>query len=159
MRYPILLIALLLMALVACNHEPSLTKISQFDHQTWNRFHIKNFVLPIPDKGKKYDIALQMQFAPGFAYDEMPVYVTLKTPSGEERMREITIQVRKGGRFAGTPMGQNSLVEKVIWRSIAISDTGSCRLSVENMVPYYDTQGIVDLRAVRRPATETREEE
>jgi len=75
----------------------------------------------------------------------MPVYVILNTPSGEERMTEIKVPVRENGKFIGEEEGKPVEVKAYLWKSIRISKSGKCKLSIENIVPKIQTPGIKEI--------------
>lgn len=110
-------------------------------NQVWNRFDKKVFEIPVNQAGDVYDFTLTMGNTDQFPYDEMQVYAILTTPSGEERMREASIKV-KGSSMTGEPTGGTWLSKTSLWKAVKIEKKGKCILTIENLVPKYDTPGI-----------------
>ena len=138
----ILFIALAILS-ISCKPEgPVYDKSVKMKNYTWDRFDQKLFEIPIEDTTLSYDITMKVSNTAQFQYDELPVYVILRTPSGEERMREITVPVRNNGKMIGVPTGNLFETSKILWRNISIAEIGNCKISIENMIPKIQTEGI-----------------
>jgi hypothetical protein len=83
-----------------------------------------------------------------FPYDDLRFYVILTTPSGEERMREVTIPVRDNGKMIGMPTGKIYENSIVLWKDISFTDKGKCKISIENLIPKIQTEGIDEIGVV-----------
>lgn len=124
---------------------PVFEKYHALSNSTWDRFNQLVFTIPIEAEEGDYDISLLLRPTPDFPYDRMPVYVILNTPSGEERMTEIKVPVRENGKFIGEEEGKPVEVKAYLWKSIRISKSGKCKLSIENIVPKIQTPGIKEI--------------
>ena len=138
------LFALVIM-LSSCNKAPVYEKYLVMKDAIWDRFDHKGFEIPIEKVGKMYDITLSVRFNDRFAYDALPAYLILTTPSGEERMREITMKVRENNKFLGKDEKSPEKINLVIWKSLQLDQTGSCKIDIENMIPKIQTEGIEEL--------------
>lgn len=132
----------------SCNNGPVFEKSLKMKNSTWDRFDIKSIEIPVNDEGKSYDITAVVHCNEQFQYDNLPFYVILTTPSGEERMREVTIPVRDNGKMIG--QASNNVFEEriILWKGISLADKGICKITFENMIPKIQTEGIVDLGIV-----------
>jgi gliding motility-associated lipoprotein GldH len=134
--------------IASCNHGPVFEKSLKMKNSTWDRFDIKSVEIPVNEEGQSYDITAVVHCNEQFQYDNLPFYVIFTTPSGEERMREVTVPVRDNGKMIGQPV--NNLFEErlILWKNINLADKGTCKLTFENMIPKIQTEGIVDLGIV-----------
>ena len=140
--FNLILFLILAVISVSCDKGPVYENYLKMKNQTWDRFDQKLFEIPIEDVSKSYDITIALRNIASFQYDDMPVYVILTTPSGEERMREVTIPVRNNGKMLGLPNGTVYEARFVLWKGINLADKGKCKISIENMIPKIQTEGI-----------------
>jgi gliding motility-associated lipoprotein GldH len=135
-----------LIAGISCStREPVFEKYHKFENSSWDRFNKIVFNIPIVKPDVDYTITLVLKPNKSFIYNSMPVYVIMNTPAGEERMNEVKIAVKDGGKFIGEVEGQPLVIKTVLWQSLHISDKGTCRISIENMVPKILTEGISEI--------------
>ena len=124
---------------------PVYQKSLKMKNSTWDRFDMKLFEFAVDDTTKNYDIALVVNCTESFPYDNLPVYVILTTPSGEERMREVTLRVRENNKLSIEPESKKAEARVVLWKGIAMSQKGKCKISIENMIPKIQTEGIDEI--------------
>lgn len=117
----------------------------KLDNQIWDRFNQVVFNVPVTEAGKEYDISLILKPTNEFIYNTMPVYVILTSPSGEERMTDVKIPVKKDGKFIGAEEGKPVVISSALWKALTIQEAGKLKLSVENMVPKIQTAGIAEI--------------
>ena len=55
------------------------------DKQSWNRFNILKFEIPVNDTQTPVDIVLAIRHLPEFQIRELPINMTIYMPSGEMR--------------------------------------------------------------------------
>jgi len=115
---------------------------------TWDRFDIKQFEIPINEEAKSYDIQVVVRCTEQFQYDNLPFYVILTTPSGEERMREVNVLVRDNGKMITQPNSTKSEARLILWKGINMADKGNCKITLENMIPKIQTEGIDEIGIV-----------
>ncbi len=144
----IILVFTLAASLVSCKRGPVYEKSQKMKNSTWDRFDNKFFEIPIEDAGKTYDITFVTHCAEPFPYDELPFYVILTTPSGEERMREVKVPVRDNGKLIKESKDGNPEARMVLWSNISMAEKGKCKISIENMIPIIQTEGIDDIGIV-----------
>ncbi len=147
------LLILLLFAIsaitVSCGKEgPVYEKYLKMKNSTWDRFDQKYFEIPIDDVTESYDMTFVVRTTGKLAYDEIPFYLILTTPAGEERIREIKIPVRENGKMIGELKGNVYETRVVLWQDLSISVKGNCKVSVENLIPKIQTEGIDEIGIV-----------
>jgi len=133
---------------VSCDRGPVYENYMKMKNTTWDRFDIKQFEIPINEEAKSYDIEVVVRCAENFQYDNLPFYVIITTPSGEERMREVTVPVRENGKLIMEPEGTKAESRLVLWRKIAMTEKGKCKITLENMIPKIQTEGIEEIGIV-----------
>lgn len=124
---------------------PVLEKYLKMKNATWDRFDIKQFEIPISGEVNSYDIEVVVNCTEKFQYDDLPFYVILTTPSGEERMREVTVPVREKGKLVMDTKAAKAESRLILWKSITMSDKGKCKITLENMIPKIQTEGIDEI--------------
>ena len=135
-------------SLISCKQGPVYEQYLKMKDSIWDRFSMKIFEIPIVEAGKNYDISLTVRNTAKFQYDKLPVYVILTTPSGEERMREISLPIRENGKMLGEPKANSFEVKTVLWKEINLADKGKCKISIENIIPKIQTEGIDEIGVV-----------
>jgi gliding motility-associated lipoprotein GldH len=134
---------------VSCHKAgPIYEKYLKMKDSTWDRFDQKYFDIPVDDINKSFDISLVVRVSGKLAYDEIPFYIILTTPAGEERIREIKIPVRENGKMAGELKGNLNEVRTVLWKEFSITTKGNYKVSIENLIPKIQTEGIDEIGIV-----------
>ena len=140
------IIAFSMLAGFSCsNRTPFFEKYFKFENGNWDRFNKINFKIPVQNENAGINITLVLKPTKEFIYQRMPVYIILDTPSGEERMNDLKIQVKEGDKFEGEVEGQPVIIKTSLWKDLHVSGKGSCTLSIENMVPKIQTAGISEI--------------
>jgi gliding motility-associated lipoprotein GldH len=145
---PIFLLFTISLFSVSCDHGPIYEKYLKMKNSTWDRFDPKLFEIPIEDPAKNINIEFVVRITAKLAYDEIPFYIILTTPAGEERIREIKIPVRENGKMIGELKGNVYETRIELWKEINIAEKGICKLSIENMIPKIQTEGIDEIGIV-----------
>ena len=133
---------------VSCDRGPVYEKYMKMKNSTWDRFEQKLFEIPVDEASKNIDISFIVRITSKLAYDELPFYIILTTPAGEERIREIKIPVRESGKMIGEPKGNVYETRIELWKEINIAVKGNCKISIENMIPKIQTEGIDEIGIV-----------
>ena len=138
----------LAIAFTSCDKGPVSETYLTIKNSTWDRFDIKQFTIPVAKSGQICDITLVVRCNEKFQYEKLPLYAILTTPSGEERMREVNILVRENGKMITQPDATKSEVHFLLWKGINMADKGNCKITLENMIPYIQTEGIDEIGIV-----------
>jgi gliding motility-associated lipoprotein GldH len=145
---PIFLLFAISIFSVSCDHGPVYEKYLKMKNSTWDRFDQKYFEIPVEDATNSFDITLVVRVTSKLAYDEIPFYVILTTPDGEERIREIKIPVRENGKIVGKQTGAAYETRVELWKDLSITAKGNCKISIENLIPKIQTEGIDEIGIV-----------
>lgn len=138
----------LALPMLSCNRGPVYEKYVKMKNTTWDRFDIKEFEIPVAEASKTYDISVFVHCTEQFHYDNLPFYAILTTPSGEERMRDVTVPVRENGKLITDIKTKKAESVLLLWKSISIADKGICKITLENMIPKIQTEGIDEIGIV-----------
>jgi gliding motility-associated lipoprotein GldH len=139
---------LLAIAFTSCDKGPVSETYLTIKNSTWDRFDIKQFDIPVAEPSKIYDITLVVRCSDKFQYDKLPVYAIITTASGEERMREVNLLVRENGKMITQPESTNSEARLILWKGVNMGDKGTCKITLENMIPKIQTDGINEIGIV-----------
>ncbi len=142
------LFLILALTFTSCDKGPVSETYLKIKNSTWDRFDIKQFDIPVAEPGQIYDITLIVRCSDKFQYDKLPLYAIITTPSGEERMREVSIMVRENGKMITQPDATKSEAHLILWKGINMADKGNCKITLENMIPYIQTEGIDEIGIV-----------
>jgi gliding motility-associated lipoprotein GldH len=135
-------------AFTSCNKGPVSETYLTIKNSTWDRFDIKQFDIPVAEPAQTYDITLVVRCSEKFQYDKLPVYAIITTASGEERMREVNLLVRENGKMITQPESTNSEARLILWKGVNMGDKGTCKITLENMIPKIQTDGINEIGIV-----------
>lgn len=146
----LILVISLAIAFISCNQNsgPVYEKYLKMQNYKWDRFDQKFFEIFIEDIEKSYNIALVVRHTAQFAYDNLPVYIILTSPAGMEQMREIAIPVRENGKIIADSTSNLHEVRTVLWTNISLAEKGKYKISIENMIPKIQTEGIDEIGIV-----------
>jgi gliding motility-associated lipoprotein GldH len=144
----IFLLLTIILFTISCDRGPVYEKYQKMKNSTWDRFDPKLFEIPVEDPAKNFDINFVVRITNKLVYDELPFYIILTTPAGEERIREIKIPVRENGKMIGELKGNIYEASIELWKEINIAEKGKCKISIENMIPKIQTEGIDEIGIV-----------
>lgn len=137
-----ILIYVVLLTMVSCGKKTVFESERIFQNNNWNRFEKVNFEFPVEKENGYYHIKLVVKHDGKFEENTFPVYLTLNTSSGEERMKEVSFMLKEKEMLQGEKQADHYAITKDIWKTILISDKGKCSVSIENIYPKYDSYGI-----------------
>ncbi|MEA3505715.1 MAG: hypothetical protein U9R32_11050 [Bacteroidota bacterium] len=115
-----------------------------FENQKWHRFNNLEFETLVDASKKEFDIEFVLKYSEDFQYDMIPIHVILQTPSGEERIREVEINIRYGdGKLIGENFNGIITLKKLLWKEFSFNDKGKVTISIENIFPKIETDNII----------------
>lgn len=132
----------------SCDNSPLAEVYIKMKNATWDRFDQKYFEIPIEKTTKNLDVTLVVRNTSKFNYDDLPVYVILTTPDGEERVHEMSLRLRQDGKMKGEPKGNIFETRTLLFDDLTLSGKGNCRISIESLVPKIQTEGIEEIGIV-----------
>ena len=130
---------------ISCEKGPVFEKYLKLTNSTWDRFDIKQFEIPVNEDGVKYDISLIVRCTDQFKSEKIPFYVILTAPKGEESIREISIPVREKGKLIADPKESKAESRLILWKDFSMTDKGKCKITIENLIPKIQTEGISEI--------------
>lgn len=135
---------LLLLTIItgACSRGPVYQGAHNFEGAVWNRFDIIKFTVPLKEEGRAYDIYFTLKHTAGYSEPSLPVYIIMNTPSGEERMREISVKTTPSLIKSESAADSLGSVKIPVWKGVSIPEKGNCVISVENIYPKIQAQGV-----------------
>jgi gliding motility-associated lipoprotein GldH len=148
--FRLILILTLAIGVISCKKDsgPVYEKYLKMQNYKWDRFDQKFFEIPITEIEKSLDITFVVRHTAKFSYDNLPVYIILTTPAGTEQIREIIIPVRENGKIIADSTGNLHEVRAVLWTNINLAEKGKHKISIENMIPKIQTEGIDEIGIV-----------
>jgi len=147
-----LLLCLLVILIPSCTDSKRIEHIHDFDNAIWHRFDILSFDLPVNSTTDEYTMQAIVRHTSHLEQDRIPIHFIMTYPSGEERIWQQTIVIRNhDGIYQGVRKDGIYEVVVPVRTSLAFRETGNCNISVEQIIPKYNTHGILSfgLRLVR----------
>jgi gliding motility-associated lipoprotein GldH len=141
----ITLAGLLLIGLLAsCMHPKPVEQYVSFPDSTWYRFNKINFEVPVTTPGNKANIVFFTRCTRDFEYRVLDFNAIINNPSGEERIREFHLRARDvEGKFMGPVTGDSCYLEVVIAKNIRLTEKGTLKIELENLIPRVETRGLL----------------
>jgi gliding motility-associated lipoprotein GldH len=136
----------------ACNRQKPVSKVHTFSNAVWERFNFVSFDFEITDINRDYDVYLIIRYNDDFLGRNLPVNLTMTTPSGGERIRDFSFFLRNAeGQITGED--KNGIYELVTLThpGVFFSQPGTCHFELENFSSKYFTTGIVEVGIVLEP--------
>jgi hypothetical protein len=150
-------LALVILIMGACstgkdNKENTGNMKMVFKNQTWQRFDNVNFTVPVTTKDT-LDIKLRLTYnSKVFQERAFPMNVTMHTPCGEFRTRELRNLLINPGRqyhrLKGTTRNDTTIIMLPVTRKFSFHKEGDLKIEVENKNPKIDSKGIISLELV-----------
>ena len=137
----------LLILFVACgcsdNQEEVIYK--KFKDESWSRFDILHYEIPVRASEKNYDVFLFVHHTKEFEFDHLVFNMTMTTPSGEERIKEYEMDIkRKDGKFMGQCINDSCEISIALKKELKLTK-GILTLDIENLVPRLQTKGLLGI--------------
>jgi gliding motility-associated lipoprotein GldH len=124
----------------------------KFKDQTWPRFDILHLSLPVDVQRKTYDISLFIRHSKEYEFDALDFNMLMTTPSGEERIKEYHMNIKKkDGGFIGLCNNDSCEVTINLKRQILLTK-GVLTIEIENLVPRLEVKGLLSIGIRLRPS-------
>jgi hypothetical protein len=125
------------------------------EKQSWNRFTLVKFEMPVQEIGQDYDIYLSVRHLPEFRHKIIPTTITIYMPSGDERTFDFNIKLyNNDGVQLSKCLGDYCDVEELVRPGLRFSETGKVRFEIENKFTKLETPGILEMGFIVRKANE-----
>ena len=136
---------LILIIVSGCSKNNDYFSYHKFNDQTWSRFNVLQFEIPVNTTEKIYDISLIVSHSKEYEFDYLDFNMIMTTPSGEERIREYHLDIkRKDGKFTGKCNDDSCEVSVVLKRELNLTK-GILTLEIENLVPRMEIKGLLGI--------------
>ncbi len=141
----ILFLAMIVMILVAgCSRKKEVVRYHSFAKQTWNRFDVLKFDIPVGKDGN-YNVLLEASLTPDFEKEIFAINMLMVTPSGEERINEYSQRVKRQGKFIGQCNSDSCVLIIRLKEGLNLTK-GTLKLEIENLIPYIETTGLLGIK-------------
>ena len=126
----------------ACKKEKDYVIFHTFKDQTWARFNILQFEIPVESQQMTCDVSFFIHLTRDYEYDYLDFNMIMTTPSGEERIKEYHMNIKgKEGNFLGQ-WSQDSCELSIPLKKKILLTKGMLILQIENLVPRPLTKGL-----------------
>lgn len=132
--------------IISCDNQKVFEEYQKFEKQSWHRFNILKFTVPVNDIQKPFKIDLIIRHLPEFRIKELPVNMTLYLPSGEIRTAEHILEfTTDNGESLSKCLGDLCDISFVLREEILFQETGTIRIEIENKWPKLELPGILEV--------------
>jgi len=153
MRNPIfILFSILLLSLFSCSENDDLISYHKFTDQVWPRYNILHFEIPVDVSENNYDVSMIIRHTKEYEFDYLDFNMLMTTPSGEERIKEYHINVKKrDGGFTGRCTIDSCEIITFLRKDLMLSK-GTLIIELENLVPRLEVKGLLSLSIRLHPS-------
>jgi len=124
----------------------------KFKDQTWPSFDILHLEIPVDKERKSYDVSLFIYHTKEYEFDALDFNMLMTTPSGEERIKEYHMNIKKkDGRYIG-PCSKDSCEVTINLKKQLILTKGVLKIDIENLVPRLEVNGLLSIGIRLRPS-------
>jgi gliding motility-associated lipoprotein GldH len=144
-RYLTKMSLLFLLTLAGCSGKQDYVIYYPFRNQTWDRFNFLRFEIPIEKPAGVYNVDLFIHHTSAYEFDDLDFHMVMTTPSGEERIKEYSMKIRrKDGGFTGKCTPDSCEVSIPLKQELTLSP-GTMVIELENVVPRLQVRGLLGL--------------
>ncbi len=146
MKYYKTIILLLLFLVTACEKEKIYEEYHQMKNQSWNKFSLLKFDFQVDNINNEYNMYFAVRLTNSFQDKELSFNAELFTPCGEQRLREISIDIIKQSDN-NQLTGKTDFTEIIypLYNNFKFDKKGSCLLEIQNSMEKYETPGIYQI--------------
>jgi gliding motility-associated lipoprotein GldH len=136
----------------SCSGNEELMTYYKFKDQTWPRFNILHLEIPVDVQRSSYDITLFIRHTSKYEFDALDFNMLMTTPSGEERIQEYHMNIKKkDGGFIG-PCDKDSCEVTINLKRQMMLTKGVLKIEIENLVPRLELNGLLSIGIRLRPS-------
>lgn len=134
-----------ILLLGSCGQKTVFKDYHRFDNISWDRFDILNFNVDV-QKDEKLDFDLLLRHHTNYPYDYLDVNITFYTPSGASMSRDYHFKLKnKDGSWKSDGLGDFWDIELPIRNEMLFSESGICKVRIENKMTKINTPGIIEV--------------
>jgi gliding motility-associated lipoprotein GldH len=143
MKKKLFLLILSIAAIAGCTKTDEYQTYHRFTDRTWYRFNILQFEIPIGKSEKPVNVVFFASIGRDYPFDSLAFNMIMKTPSGEERVKEYHMNVKdRSGKFLGTFRGDSCEMSVILKKEMVFGKEGILAVELENLVPRLRTTGL-----------------
>lgn len=143
MKNHFLFLLLFIAAIAGCSSDNTTRVYHRFMDRTWYRFNILSFEVPVTGNGEPVNVVFFASIGQDYPYDSLAFNMVMKTPSGEERVKECSMRVKdRSGKFLGAFTGDSCEMSLLLKRDLVPDRDGILQVELENLVPRMRTTGL-----------------
>jgi gliding motility-associated lipoprotein GldH len=133
-------------ALISCGKPKLFEQYQKFDYQSWNRFNILKFDVPVNDTIHEFDVILAIRHLPEFQVKGFNLNMTIYMPSGEMRTaNHENIYYDKEGNRLSECLGDLCDISILLRKDFIFPERGIIRFEIENKYPKIELPGILEV--------------
>lgn len=133
----------ILLFFAGCSANQPVELYHHFPDGLWERRNILSFEIPVEKDNRVVDVILIGILTPAFEWEKLNVNMTMKTPSGEERINEYSLKVKSpDGAFLGDMNDGNYHYTLPLKKRLNLSEKGVLVVQIENLVPRLHADGV-----------------
>ena len=143
-KLTLIFFVILVILFSSCKKKESIDYYHRFENQSWYRYNLLSFELPVSEPGKSWDIFFFIRHTKAYEFNTLELNKTMNTPSGEERIKEYHLDIkRKDGGFIGICTPDSCEVIVTLKNGIIIQNKGTLKIEIENLVPRLNLNGVL----------------
>ena len=143
MKKSIFALFLAVAAFAGCTKHERYQIYHPFTDHTWYRFNILQFEIPVGNETDPVNVVFFTRVGKDYPYDSLAFNMVMKTPAGEERVKEYRLRIRdREGKFTGDFRGDSCEMSMVLKKEIVLGKEGTLTVELENLVPRLRTTGL-----------------
>ena len=134
---------ILMLSFAGCGKKDVTELYHRFPDKAWARFNLLSFEIPV-EQPKSVNVFLFARFDKGFQPDSLSFNMIMNTPSGEERIKEYTMNVKSAtGQFEIDCTNDSCQGEILLKKELNLSKPGILKIEIENLMPRLATEGLL----------------
>jgi gliding motility-associated lipoprotein GldH len=136
---------LIFLIICGCSDNKDIRVYYKFKDQTWSRFDPVRYEITIDPTERNYDVFLFAHHTREYEFDYLDFNMIMNTPSGEERIKEYHVDIRrKDGGFTGQCTNDSCEVLVALKKDLKLTK-GVLSLEIENLVPRLQVKGLLGI--------------
>ena len=141
-RYSFFLL-LFIAAIAGCSSDNTTRVYHRFTDRTWYRFNILQFEVPVTGNAEPVNVVFFASIGQDYSFDSLAFNMVMKTPSGEELLKECSMRVKdRSGKFLAAFTGDSCEMSLMLKRDLVPDKDGVLLVELENLVPRLRTAGL-----------------
>jgi gliding motility-associated lipoprotein GldH len=142
-----ILIFICLLWLTACGNRHVYDHFEAIKDYQWGFKEAKQFVVPIANTTKKYNVFLNIRHTEDYAFNNLWIMFSQRSPDGKERAerRSLSLADPSSGRWFGSGNGEIYDDQFVIMKNVTFTEAGSYTYNIRHVMRNDEIDGIMDI--------------